>query len=80
MHIHNHLNPAKSGKHRRRIKTEDKAKVVAAVWGTELLPFLAALAILHKDNLKNRMHLSYSPNRPGGIHPILQIPWCKYSS
>ena len=28
---------------RRRIKTEEKAKVVAAVWGTELLQFLAAL-------------------------------------
>ena len=33
--------------HRRRIKTEDKAKVVAAAWGTELIQFLAALAILH---------------------------------
>ena len=39
-----------------------------------------AIAIFHKDDLKNRMHLSYSPNRPGGIHPILQIPWCNYSS
>ena len=41
--------------HRRRIYTEDKAKVVAASWGTELLKFLAALAILHEDNLKNRL-------------------------
>ena len=31
--------------HRRRINTEEKAKVVAAAWGTELTPFLAALAI-----------------------------------
>ena len=31
--------------HRRRIYTEEKAKVVAATWGTELLQFLAALAI-----------------------------------
>ena len=30
--------------HRKRIKTEEKAKVVAAVWGTELIQFLAALA------------------------------------
>ena len=30
---------------------EEKAKVVAASWGTELLRFLAALAILHQDNL-----------------------------
>ena len=41
--------------HRRRISTEEKAKVVAASWGTELLPFLAALAILHPDELKNRL-------------------------
>ena len=34
--------------HRRRINTEEKAQVVAAVWGTELLiQFLAVLAILH---------------------------------
>ena len=26
--------------HRRRIYTEEKAKVVAAVWGTEFIPFL----------------------------------------
>ena len=29
--------------HRRRIYTEEKAKVVTAVWGTECIPFLAAL-------------------------------------
>ena len=29
--------------HRRRIKTEEKAKVVAAVWGTELIQFFATL-------------------------------------
>ena len=32
--------------HRRRIKTEENAKVVAAVWGKEFIQFLAALAIL----------------------------------
>ena len=32
---------------RRRINTDEKAKVVAAVWGTEMIQFLAALAILH---------------------------------
>ena len=32
---------------RRRINIEDKAKVVAAVWGTELIHLLAALAVLH---------------------------------
>ena len=29
-----------------RIKTEEKAKVVASVWGTEFIQFLAAPAIL----------------------------------
>ena len=33
--------------HRRRIKTEAKAKVVAAVWGAEFIPFLAVLAFVH---------------------------------
>ena len=38
--------------HRKRINTEEKAKVVAAAWGTDLLQFLAALAFLHLDDLK----------------------------
>ena len=33
--------------HRRSIKIEKKANVVAAVWGIEFIQFLAALAILH---------------------------------
>ena len=33
--------------HRRRIKTEEKAKVVAAIRGAELIQFLATPAILH---------------------------------
>ena len=33
-------------KHRRRIKTEEKAKVVASVWGEEFIQFLAAIAVL----------------------------------
>ena len=40
----------------RRIKTKEKAKVVAAAWGAELIQFLAALAILNQDDLKNRMN------------------------
>ena len=39
-----------------RIYTEEKTKVVAAVWGTELIQFLAVLAILYHDDLKNRMN------------------------
>ena len=42
--------------HRRRIKKEEKAKVVAAVWGKELIHFLDALAIFHQDDLKKRMN------------------------
>ena len=38
--------------HRIRIRTEEKAKVVAAVWWTEFIQFLARLAILHQDDLK----------------------------
>ena len=33
--------------HRKRIKTEAKAKVVASVWGKEFIQFLAALTILY---------------------------------
>ena len=35
--------------HRRGIYTEEKAKVVAADWATEIIQFLAALAIFHHD-------------------------------
>ena len=41
--------------HRKRINTEGKAKVVAAAWGTKLIRCLAALAILHQDDLKKRI-------------------------
>ena len=34
---------------------DEKAKVVAAVWGTEFIQFYAALQILHQDDLKKRM-------------------------
>ena len=43
-------------KHRIRIYTKEKAKVVAASWGTKLPEFLAALAILHQDKLKKRLN------------------------
>ena len=51
--------------HRRRIYTEEKSKVVAAVCVTEFVQFLAALAILHQDNLKNRWNSSFSSYHPG---------------
>ena len=46
----------KTDPYRRRIKTEKKAKIVAAVLGTELIQFLAALAILHLDYLEKGMN------------------------
>ena len=46
--------------HRRFIKTEEKAKVVASVWGEECIQFLAALAILQRKIWKNRMNSSFS--------------------
>ena len=43
-------------RHRRRIYTEENAKVVVAVWGTEFILFLAELAFLHQDDPKERMN------------------------
>ena len=57
----------------RRINTEEKAKVVAAVWGTEFIQCLAALAILPRTILKNRIHSSFSSYHPSAINPILYI-------
>ena len=59
--------------HRKRIKTEDKAKVVAAVWGTAQIQFLAAPTILHQDDINKGMNSSYSAYNPGTMHPILHI-------
>ena len=55
-----------TGNHRRRIYTEEKAKIVAAVWGTEFFQFLAATVILHQNDLKhsllNSAFSSYHPD------------------
>ena len=61
------------------IHTEEEAKVVAVVWGTELIQFLAALSILHQDDLKNSMQSSYSSTCPGANHPFLQLVLVKNS-
>ena len=42
--------------HRISTYTEEKAMAVAAAWEADLIKFLAALAILHQDDLKNRMN------------------------
>ena len=76
---------------RRRVKTEEKAKIVAAIWGTEFIQFLAAVAVLHQDDLKKEMNSFYSLFLPGAIHPIIHIvlvqfilffksSWCKIAS
>ena len=64
------------GSHRRRICTEDKGNVVAAVWGAEFIQFLAALAtvyMLHQGDLKNRTNSYTSSQHRGAIHPFLHI-------
>ena len=45
-----------SHRHRRRITTEDKSKVVGTAWGTEFIQFLAALYIFPQDDSKERMN------------------------
>ena len=55
------------------MKTEEKAKIVAAIWGTEFIQFLAAVAVLHQDDLKKEMNSFYSLFHPGAIHPIIHI-------
>ena len=50
-----------------------KAKVIAAVWGTEVIQFLATLAFLHQDDLKKGLNSSYSSYRPGLFLPLFKI-------
>ena len=54
-------------------KTEEKAKVVAAVCGKEFSQSIAALAILLQNDLKKGKKSSYTSYRPGASHPVLQI-------
>ena len=43
--------------HRKKIYSEDKTKVVAAVWGTELKIYsIPCSACLHQDDMKKRMN------------------------
>ena len=57
-YIHNLLR--QSPPHRRRMKLEDKAKVVASVCGAEFVQFLAALTVLPWSIWKNRMNSTFS--------------------
>ena len=61
--------------HRRRIRTEEKAKIVAAVWGGEnFFNSLTRKLFSTKNILKNRMNSSFSSNHPGEIHPCHPLP------
>ena len=61
----------------RRIKTEEKAMVLAAVWGTELIQFLAALAILKKG--MNLSYFSYCPAWWKSSYSTYVPSWCNSS-
>ena len=50
----------KCKKLKRRIFNEENANIVAAVCGTEFLQFLAMLAILHPEDMKNTMNSLFS--------------------
>ena len=56
----------------KKIYTEEKAQVVAGVWGTEFFKFLDVLAILHHKWMKKRMNCTRIIWRIGWIHPILK--------
>ena len=61
--------PGKPIKHRRRMETDAKAKVVASVWGANFIQFLAALPVLPRSIWKKRLnsstrHIHYSSNCP----------------
>ena len=43
------MRPKKTYHHSRTIELEDKAKVVASVWGAKFVQFLAALAVLPRS-------------------------------
>ena len=43
-------------RHRRRIKIEEKAKVVASAWGTDLFKSLPCYSCFALDDLKNMMN------------------------
>ena len=66
--------------HRIRIKTEEKTKVVATVWGTEFIQFIATLAIFLQDDLKKKRKRKTATGQNGCCfgkmddHPVHTIP------
>ena len=55
--------------HRRRIKTEEKAKVVVAVWGTELILLLAAIG--KRDDPPIHTIPNHHPNKTEALPKFL---------
>ena len=60
-------------------KIKEKANVVAAVLGTELIQFLDALAIFHQDDLKKKINRIIAALQNGCFgklydHPVYTIP------
>ena len=67
--------------------TEEKATVVAAALGTELIQSLATLAILHQDFMKNRINCTRiiwrGLNAPGWYQEkdeFFKSSWCRIAS
>ena len=65
--------------HSQEEQTEVKTKYVAAVWGTKLIQFLAALAIFLQNDLTKRMNRITATWRNGCFgkmddHPVHTIP------
>ena len=67
-------------------RSAGKGRRIRCLGGTEFIQFLAALAVLHQDDLKNRMNSSVSSYPPCASHPFLHIilflisSWCKIAS
>ena len=66
--------------HRWRIKTDEKAKVVAAIWGTELIQLVVAPASLHQDDSKKGMTSSYFHIAMVQFILFFKLSWCKTAS
>ena len=57
------------------MEREAKAKVVAAVWGTEWLQFHATLAVLPWSIWKKRLNSSLVDNKTGNVRLIPYKPY-----
>ena len=65
---------------RRGIKTEEKAKVDAAVWGTKFIQFLTALVIFNQDDLNKRLNRLTGTWRNGCFEKWMIIRFTPYQT